>query len=324
MHQMNRRQLLAAAVAAPLVAAPARAAAYPDRPIRVIIPYTSGGVPETIMRLLAVQMEQRLGQKLVIEAKSGAAGNIGTQEVAHATPDGYTVLFAATNNFVINQFLIKLTFDPLTDLVPVAKVADVPLVLFCNPAVPARSLAELIAYAKANPGKLSYGSPSSGTVNHLLVERLKQEAGVDITHIPFRGSAAAALALLANDIQFLPIGLAVGAPYLADGRLVAIAVASAKRWPLLPDVATVAESGFPGFAAENWWALAVPKETPAAVTEALRAAAAQAMAGQLVTDRFATMGMTAPPESREEFAASLRAEAGLWSQIITRGNIAIQ
>ena len=166
----------------------ARPRSYPERPIRVIIPYTAGGVAETLMRLLAVSMEPRLGQKLVIEAKPGAAGNIGTQEVARAEPDGYTLLVAATNNFVINQFLIKMAFDPLTALAPIAKIADVPLVLFSNPAVPARTLAEFIAYARANPGKLNYGTPSSGTVNHLFIERLKQATGIDITHVPFRGS----------------------------------------------------------------------------------------------------------------------------------------
>jgi tripartite-type tricarboxylate transporter receptor subunit TctC len=208
---MTRRQVLATAAAAPFLASRARAASYPDHPIRVVIPYTAGGVAENIMRLLAGPMEQRLGQKLVFEAKPGAAGNIGTQEVARATPDGYTLLVAATNNYVINQFVLKMTFDPMATLAPVAKVAEVPLVLFTNPEVPARTLSEFIAYARANPGKVNYGIPSLGTVNHLLMERLKLATGVEITRVPYRGSPAATLALLKNDIQLFPIGLvAVG------------------------------------------------------------------------------------------------------------------
>src|SRR5262249_11538057 len=172
----TRRQLLIAGAFAPLSAASGWAASYPERPIRVIIPYAAGGVAETVTRLLAVRMEPMLGQKLVIEAKPGAAGNIGTLEVARAEPNGYTILVAAANNFVINQLLIKLPVDPLTALTPVAKLADVPLVLFTNPTVPARTLPEFIAYARANPGKLNYGTPSNGTVNHLFIERLKQAA----------------------------------------------------------------------------------------------------------------------------------------------------
>ena len=155
------------------------------------------------------QMEQRLGQKLVFEAKPGAAGNIGTQEVARAAPDGYTLLVAATNNFVINQFVIKMPFDPMAALAPIAKVADVPLVLFSNPAVPARTLQRVHRLrASANPGKANYGMPGLGTVNHLMMERLKQATGVDIARVPYRGSPQATLALLQNDIQLFPIGLA--------------------------------------------------------------------------------------------------------------------
>src|ERR1043165_2059071 len=184
MTMLTRRRLLMGAVAAPLVVSHARAATYPERPIRVVIPYTAGGVAETLMRLLAVSMEQRLGQRLVFEAKPGAAGNIGTQEVARAAPDGYTLLVAATNNFVINQFVIKMTFDPIATLAPIAKVAEVPLVLFSNPTVPARSVREFIDYARANPGKTNYGIPSLGTVNHLMMERLKKTTGVEITRVP--------------------------------------------------------------------------------------------------------------------------------------------
>src|SRR5882757_8993024 len=276
MQRVTRRSFLVATAAAPFVVTRTKAAAYPDHPIRVIIPYTAGGVAENIMRLLAVSMEQRLGQKLVFEAKPGAAGNIGTQEVARAAPDGYTLLVAATNNFAINQFVIKMTFDPMATLVPIAKAAEVPLVLFSNPEVPARTVREFIDYARANPGKANYGIPSLGTVNHLMMERLKQTTGVEITRVPYRGSPEATLALLKNDIQLFPIGLAAVGGNYKDGRLTALAVATENRIPMLPDVPTMAESGFPGFVASNWWGMAAPAGTPDDILDTLAQAVAEA------------------------------------------------
>ena len=189
MEGRSRRHFLIGGLCAFAGTRGASANTYPDRPIRIVIPYQAGGVAETIMRLLSPKMEEILGQKL-IEAKPGAAGNVGTLEVARATPDGYTVLLAAANNFVINQFLIKMPVDPLTALVPIANIGDVPLVLFSNGESKARTLNEFVELARANPGMLSYGSPSRGTVNHLLIERLKQTTATDIVHVPFRGIAS--------------------------------------------------------------------------------------------------------------------------------------
>lgn len=324
MRPLTRRQMLATAAAAPLLAVRAVAAGYPDRPVRVVIPYSAGGVPETIMRLLSVSMEKRLGQRLVLEAKPGAAGNIGTQEVARAAPDGYTLLVAATNNFAINQFVLKMTFDPLKTLAPIAKVADVPLVLFSNPQVPARTLKEFIAYAKANPGKVNYGIPSLGTVNHLLMERLKRAAGVDIPAVPYKGSPPALLALLKNEIQIFPIGLAAVHGYYREGKVTALAVATEKRIPMLPEVPTLIESGFPGFVASNWFGMAAPAGTPPQILDTLAAAVSEAQQTKLVTDRFATMGMLVPHETRQQFAASIKAEAAVWQETARRAHISIQ
>ena len=257
-------------------------------------------------------------------SKPGAAGNIGTQEITRAEPDGYSILVAATNNFVINQFLMKISFDPMATLTPVAKVAEIPIVLFANPSVPAGNLTEFIVYAKANPGKVNYGSPSNGTVNHLFIERLKQTAGFDMTHVPFRGSPPAVLALLANDIQLFPVGLAAGAPHLREGKVKAIAVATEKRLPTLPDVPTVIESGFAGFTAANWWGMAAPKGTPEANLRVIEAALAEALQDETVMERFAALGMIVPTETREQFTASLKGEAELWSQTIQRGRITVE
>jgi tripartite-type tricarboxylate transporter receptor subunit TctC len=324
MRRITRRQVLATALTAPHLATRARAASYPDHPIRVIIPYTAGGVAENIMRLLAVRMEQRLGQKLVLEAKPGAAGNIGTQEVARAAPDGYTILVAATNNFVINQFVIKMTFDPIATLAPIAKAAEVPLVLFSNPETPARTVREFIDYARANPGKANYGIPSLGTVNHLMMERLKQTTGVEITRVPYRGSPEATLALLKNDIQLFPIGLAAVGGHFKEGRLTALAVATEKRVPMLPNVPTMGESGYPGFVASNWWGVAAPAGTPDDILDKLAEAVAEAQQTDVVKDRFNVLGMLASGQSRRQFAESVKAEANLWREIVQRGKITLE
>lgn len=324
MPKITRRKLLAAAAAMPFIATRTQAANYPDHPIRVIIPYTAGGVAENIMRMLAVSMEQRLGQKLVLEAKAGAAGNIGTQEVARAAPDGYTLLVAATNNFAINQFLIKMAFDPLVALKPIAKVSEVPLVLFSNPQVPAKTMREFIDFARANPGKASYGIPGLGTVNHLMMERLKQTTGVEITRVPYKGSPDATLALIKNDIQLFPIGLAAVGGNYKEGRLTALAVATESRVPMLPDVPTMAESGFAGFVASNWWGMAAPAGTPDDILDTLARAVAEAQQTAPVKARFNTMGMLAPEQSRQQFAASIKAEAELWRETVQRGKITLE
>jgi tripartite-type tricarboxylate transporter receptor subunit TctC len=303
---------------------PAAAQKYPDRPIRVIIPYTAGGVADSIMRLLSPKMEERLGQKLVIEARPGAAGNIGVMEVARAEPDGYKIVVAATNNFVINQFTMKMTLDPLEALTPVAKLADVPLVLFANPSVPARNFTEFLAYARTNPGRITFGSPAAGTVNHLLLERIKLDAGIDMVHVPFRGSPQGVLAVLANEIQLFTVGLAAGGPHLAEGKLVALAVATEKRLPMLPQVGTLIEAGFPGLVGANWWGMAAPKGTPEPILRALDEAVRDALGDPTVIERFNSMGLLVPHETREQFAASLAAEAKIWAEITRRAHIVIQ
>jgi tripartite-type tricarboxylate transporter receptor subunit TctC len=322
MRRMTRRQLLIASAAMPFVATRARAAGYPDKPIRVVIPYTAGGVPETVTRLLAVSLEQRLGQKLVIEAKPGAGGNLGTREVARAAPDGLTLLVAATNNFVINQFVMRMEFDPLAALAPIAKLADVPLVLFSNPQVPVHNLQELVAYAKTN--KVNYGVPGIGTVNHLLIERLKQVTHADIGLVPYRGSAPAALALIKNEIQIFPIGLAAVGGNLAEGKLTALAVATEKRIPMLPDVPTMAESGFPGLLGSNWFGMAAPAGTPDDILDVLAVAVAEAQQTALVKERFIAMGMLVPELPRAQFAESLKTEAAQWHETTQRGHITIE
>ncbi len=303
---------------------PGMAQVYPDRPIRVVMTYTAGGVSEGIIRLLAPKMEEMLGQKLIIEAKPGAAGNIGTIEVAKSAPDGYTLVLTATNNFVINQFTMKMPIDPLTALTPVAKVADVPLVLFSNTAVPAKNFSAFMDYVKANPGKVNFGSPAPGTVNHLLLERVKQVRGLNMQHIPYRGSPQGVMALLQNDIQLFTVGLAAGLSHMKDGKFTALAVATEQRLLEIPDVPTMIESGLPGFTGSNWWGLAAPAGTPDAIVRKIRDAVQAALREPNVIERYKTLGFAIPKETPEQFAASLKAEAALWSDTVKKGNITVE
>jgi tripartite-type tricarboxylate transporter receptor subunit TctC len=320
----NFLRLAAAGIMLSLSALSVHAQGFPDKPIRVVLTYTAGGVSDGIMRLLAPKMEEVLGQKLIIEAKPGAAGNIGTIEVAKSAPDGYTLVVTATNNFVINQFTMTMPIDPLTALAPVAKLADVPLVLFSNPTIPAKNFAAFMDYVKANPGKVNFGSPAPGTVNHLLLERVKLARNLDMQHIPYRGSPQGVLALLQNDIQLFTVGLAAGLGHLKDGKFTALAVATPERLPELPDTPTLIESGLPGFTGANWWGMAAPAGTPEPVIRKLREAVQAALKEPNVIARYKAIGLGVPKESPEQWAAGLKAEADLWSDTVKKGNIKLQ
>jgi tripartite-type tricarboxylate transporter receptor subunit TctC len=258
---IDRRTFLLGATTA-VATRSAAAAAFPAAPIRVIVPYAAGGAGDITMRLLTGAMERELGQPLVIESRPGGGGTIGAQDIAKAAPDGYTLLCGATNNFAINQFMFpKIAFDPLASLALITKIADVPSVFYTSPSVPARTLSEFIAYAKANPGKLNYASPSIGTTPHLAVERFKQLTGIDLVHVPYHGAPPAMQALLENDVQLYLAGWGVGRSYVDSGRVNALAVAAADHVASIP-LPTVLESGLPNYVASNWWALAAPKASP--------------------------------------------------------------
>ena len=254
---LNRRQFLATAALTPVLAPLAmpriaRAATYPDRPIRVVIPYTAGGVAETVMRLVAVSMEQRLGQKLVIEAKPGAAGNIGTQEVARAEPDGYTLLVAATNNFVINQFLLQMSFDPMATLAPIARVSDVPLVLFSNPEVPAKSMKEFVAYMKSHPGEVNWGTNGAGSISHLLGEWLQTLTGTKMTFVHYKGVSGLTTDVLGGRIGATVFTFTSALQLVKTNKLKILGMSTTERSPALPDVPTVQEQGIPDFEYPSW------------------------------------------------------------------------
>jgi tripartite-type tricarboxylate transporter receptor subunit TctC len=319
----DRRKFMAgfAALTAPTSAA--RAAGWPDRPITVIVPYAAGATGTVVMQLLAEQMGARLGQPIVVEPSPGAGGNIGAGIVASAAPNGYTVLVGATNNFVINQYLFaNMKFDPLAAFEPVTRLVDGPLIFFCHPSLPAKTLPEFVAYARANPGKLNFASPGIGTSPHLASERLKQIAGIDMAHVPFTGSPPAMQALLSNQVQLYLAAYAVAAGHLASGAVSALASVTPARIRQMPDLPTAIESGYPGFTASNWWGMAAPKGTPADIIARLRDAAAEAMKSPKVLERFEQLGIEPVGDTPEHFVADLVAEASVWRDTVEKAGLA--
>jgi tripartite-type tricarboxylate transporter receptor subunit TctC len=327
MIRIHRRQALCSLMA--LIAglhprAAGSQAIYPTRPIRVIVPFAAGGVGDTVIRVLAPIIEKKLSQKLIVESKPGGLGNIGAQEVARATADGYTLLVATANNFVINPALMKMTFDPLTTVPPIAKVADIPLIFCSNPSVPVHDLPGFIQYARAHPGELNYGSPGNGSNNHLLVEKLNQLTGIELVHVPYRGAPQGAMATLTNEVQLYPMGFAVVGGHLQAGKLTALAVTASERLPMLPETPTVVEAGLPDLVSSNWWAIAAPKGTPESIIRILDGAIVEALGDPAVAKQFAALGVSVPKQTREQFIASLRPEAEAWAEVIRRGKITLE
>jgi tripartite-type tricarboxylate transporter receptor subunit TctC len=323
MTRLTRRAFVTAAAAAMFL--PRRAlAAFPERPVTVIVPYAAGGAGDVITRLISEPMEKKLGQPIVIDARGGGGGMIGAKAVAGAAPDGHTLMMGATNNFVINQFMFpKTSFDPLMEFVPITRVAVVPSVMYMNPSVPVKTLGEFVAYAKSNPGKLSYASPSVGTTPHLAVERLKQITGIELVHVPYRGAPPAMQALVTGDVQLYLAGWGVGRAFVGSGKVKALAVASDKRLPNVPDVPTASESGVPGYVAENWWGLAAPKNTPQAAIDALHAAVKAALQDPAVAKKLNDLGFLPGGETPAQFAKDAKAEAEIWRQTVEKGKLAV-
>jgi tripartite-type tricarboxylate transporter receptor subunit TctC len=320
---LSRRQFALAGAATIAGAAGAWAADYPERPVTVVVPYAAGGAGDTIIRMLSPGMERSLGQPLIIETRPGGGGTIGAQAVAKTAPDGYTLLLGATNNFVINQFMFpKVSFDPLAAFALITRVADVPSVLYASMAAPA-TLAAFIAHAKANPGKLSYASPSVGTTPHLAVERLKQLTGIELVHIPYRGAPPAMQALMANEVQLYLAGWGVGRAQVEAKRVRALAVATETRVPGIP-LPTAIESGVPDNVAANWWGLAAPQGTPQPVLDKIRRAMVAALSDAETRERLNKLGFVPGGNTPQEFVDESRAEAKVWAETISRGKLAVK
>ena len=314
-------RLLAAASLCGFQLAPhAQAQDYPIRPIRIIVPYPAGGSADLLPRIFAEKLSAKWGQPVLVENRPGAGGNIGAEFVYNAEPDGYTLFATAPGPLVVNQNLYrKLAFDP-AQFVPVSVMAAIPNVLLVNPRVPAKSVDELIAYARANPGKLNYGSQGNGTTSHLTAELFKSTAGVSITHVPYKGSAPAMAALLGGEIDLMFDNLGVTLPHVKGGRLRALAVASEKRVASLPEVPAMSET-LSGFTSVAWFGIVAPPKTPAPIAEKLSAAVAEAIRQPDVAKRLAALSAEPVGDMPAGMAAFMRRDGERWKSVIEAAQV---
>jgi tripartite-type tricarboxylate transporter receptor subunit TctC len=302
----------------------AHAETWPTRPIRLVIPYAAGGAGDATFRQVAPMVEKRIGQPFVIENKPGAGGNIGAAEVARAAPDGYTLLLGATNNFVTNQFLYKMSFDPLKSFAPITVMSNAPTVVTVHPSLPVKTLKELAEYAKANPGKLNYSSPGIGTPAHLAAEYFSSLADIKMVHVPYRGGAPAAMALASNDVQvfFTPFTLIAGLVQKDAVRM--LAVAAPARMPFTPDIPTTAEAGFPDLLTGNWWGFVAPAGTDQKIVARLNEEFRTALKDAEVQQHYGQLGMIAVGNTPADFGEMLKSEAARWKKVIDAAGIAPQ
>jgi tripartite-type tricarboxylate transporter receptor subunit TctC len=317
---MNRRDFLRMVGACLAVAAwprLARAQGWPARPIRLIVPFPPGGGTDVVSRMIAERLQTSLGTPIVVDNRPGAGGNLGLDAVAKAAPDGYVIGMGQTSNLAINPSLYaKLPFDPLKDFVPVALVASQPMVLVVVNDAPWKTLAELVAAGKAKPASLTMASAGNGTVGHLAGELFARQAGLQIVHVPYKGAAPALTDLMGGQVALFFASAGAIVPQLTGGKVRALAVTSAKRMTKLPDVPTIAESGYPGFEAVDWKALVAPARTPAAVIDRLNSEVDKALQTNEARDHLATDGSEAMGGSAAHFAEFLRSESAKWGKIV--------
>jgi tripartite-type tricarboxylate transporter receptor subunit TctC len=312
---LRRVTIIFLAVLAPT--APDAAQNYPDRVVRIVNPYPPGGSVDVMARLLAQKLGENLGQQFIVENRSGGGGNTGSDSVAKAEPDGYTLLFTAPGPLTVNQTLYsKLTFDPATDFAPIALFATAPIVLIVNPNVPAKNVPELIALARKEPGKINFASAGNGTTNHLSGELFKSMAKVDIVHVPYRGAGPAMNDLIGGHVQMFFDLMPVVLPQVTTGKVRALGAAGAARTSALPDVPTIAEQGVPGFDASSWYGLVAPAKTPEPVLAKLREEVAKALKTPDMVARIRELGSEPGAAFGKDFGAFMAAETKKWAEVI--------
>ncbi len=319
---MNRRRrlefLLCGALA---LCAVANAQDYPSRLVRVIVATVPGGGTDAIARVVGSKLTERLGQQFVIDNRGGAGGIIGTELVARALPDGYTLLMGFIASLAMNPALVRTPYDTNRDFAPVSLVASAQYVLTIHPSVPARSLKELVVYAKANPGKLNYASAGNGTPVHLAAELFKSVAGVNLTHIPYKGGGPAAAAVLSGESQVLFGSVTATMPQIKAGKLIALAVTGPARLPDAPDLETIAQLGYPGFEVTSWYGVLGPARMPANVTAKLNAAILSALRAPDAREQMARQGLEPLGSTPAEFASHLKRETAKWARVVKEAGI---
>jgi tripartite-type tricarboxylate transporter receptor subunit TctC len=325
---VNRRQVLQAAAAtvagAASIAAPAAfaAEAWPSKPIRFVVPFAPGGTSEVVARSVAVELTKQLGVSVYVENKPGGAGVVAMQDVAKSPPDGHTLILTHVGTLAVNPYMLESQpYDVNKDFAPVTLLAKVPNVFVIHPDVPAKNFKEFVAYAKANPGKLNYGSAGNASAGHLAMEYLKLVTGMFMTHIPYRGTGPQLTDLLAGRTQASSAGMPALGAHIRAGKLRAIAVGTQKRIPSMPDVPTVAEMGFPNFETSQWYGIHVPAGTPPEIIKRLQEESQKALASSGVTARFATDNAVAGGYPSAEYAKFISGEQKIWKDIVKRAQI---
>ncbi|MFO1082014.1 MAG: tripartite tricarboxylate transporter substrate binding protein [Reyranellaceae bacterium] len=324
----TRRAALAGAAAAGLAVRPggsACAQSFPSRPLALVVPFPPGGPADIFGRHLAEEMAPRLGQPVLVENKSGAAGVTGVDFVAKAGSDGHVIgLMSASAGAIMQSLMPKMPYDPQKDIAPVVLLVRVQEVVAVNSKTGIKDLAGLIAYAKANPGKLSCGSAGTGGITHLAIELFKRETGTDILHVPYRGAAPATNDCVAGTVQMVLLDVPVLLPHIRSGALTALAVTSDTRAPLLPDVPTMREKGFPKVNSDNWYALIAPGAASADTRQKIFQAASQALASQKLIDAYAAVGGVVGGGSSAELATFLAAETAKWAEVVKFANVKLE
>jgi tripartite-type tricarboxylate transporter receptor subunit TctC len=312
----TRRTLLAALAASTLPAQLAYAQAYPNKPIRLVVPFPPGGPTDVLARIVAAKLPDFVGQQVVLDNKPGASGMIGAEQVAKALPDGYTLLSNASIHVINPSLYPKSPFDAIGDFVPVTQLATVPLILVVNNDLPVRSVKELIAYAKANPGKLNFASSGNAAAPHLAGESFKLTAGAPMQHVPYKGSAPAITDLIGGQVQLMFDSMPSAMPHVKAGKIRPLAVSTAKRVAAVPDLPTVAEAGVPGYDINTWYGVWAPKGTPRDIVLRLQAEIVKVLALPDTRERYAGLGAEPVGSTPDEFAAYCKSELVKWAKVV--------
>jgi tripartite-type tricarboxylate transporter receptor subunit TctC len=322
---MKRKQLLVAVALAAVATLVEAQGAYPNKPIRLVVPFAPGGTSEIIARAVAQQLTNQLGQSVYVENKAGGAGTIAMTEVAQSAPDGYTLIVGHVGTLAVNPYaMAKQPYDVNKDFVPVALLARVPNLFVVAAPVPAKDFKEFVALARKEPGKLNYGSAGNGSAGHLAFEYLKYVTGVDIVHVPYKGTGPMLQDLLGGRLDANSAGTPALLPHIKSGKLRAIAVGTPQRIPALPDVPTVAELGYKDFETSQWYGIIAPKGTPHEIVAKLNTEINKALASSAVTQRFADDNATAGVGSADEFGAYIAKEQARWKEVVEKGKIRIE
>ena len=322
---MNRRLLLAAGLAAPFLRAHAQPAWSPNRPIRFVVPFVAGGSTDVAARIIADRMGETLGQPVIVENRGGSGGNIGGDIVAKASPDGHTMLMGVTGLLATNKHIYRqMAFDPDRDLAPVSMAYTADMAIVVTNRLGTRTLAEFVTLAKANPGKFSFGSSGHGASTHTAAELFRQQAGIDMVHVPYRGSGAAMNDLISGNIEMMLVQIAGAAGSIRAGQVTALAATGPRRHPLIPDVPSIAEAGYPQAEATSWGCVMVPAGTPAPAVLRLSQSVREAVAHPPVAQRLEGAGVDGAASTPEELAAFLRAESEKWGRVVRQAGIRVE